>query len=277
MSSINWATPIYIIGLFGLVSYFLKADVGMKKSTRWNAFEAISVTVFIYFAGQLLGGLLAYGIAFLTGRGNDIALDWLQKGVYGQFLNILLIEIFSIGLIYIFIKRRRSSLKSIGLWDRPRWIDMAYVLSGYLVYFVLYLIIVNVVAKFITSVNVDQSQQIGFDTARGLQLVPVFISLVVLPPITEELLMRGFLYTRLRQNIPRVTAVVITSSLFAIAHLQAGSGAALLWIAAVDTFVLSLVLIHLREKTGKLWAPMGLHSLKNFIAFLSLFVFHVAK
>jgi len=242
-----------------------------------KAFEAVSVTFFIYFAGQFLGSALAYGIASLTGKSSEISLDWLQKGVYGQFLNILLIEIFTIGLLYIFMKRRTISLKSIGLCSKPKWIDLAYVLTGYLVYFLLYIIIVSFVTKLFTNIDIDQQQQIGFDAARGFNLVPVFISLVILPPIAEEILMRGFLYTGLKQNLPKVAAVLITSLIFAVAHLQAGSGAALLWIAAVDTFVLSLVLIHLRDKTGNLWAPIGLHALKNLIAFLSLFVFHIAK
>jgi membrane protease YdiL (CAAX protease family) len=60
--------------------------------------------------------------------------------------------------------------------------------------------------------------------------------------------------------------------LFAVAHLQFGSGAPLLWIAAIDTFVLSLFLIYLKDKTDSLWAPILLHMLKNFIAFMALFV-----
>ena len=105
-----------------------------------------------------------------------------------------------------------------------------------------------------------------------------FISLVVLPPIVEEILVRGFLYTSLRKYLPRIWAVIIASALFAAAHLPEGnSGAGLLWVAAVDTFILSAVLIYLREKTDKLWASMMVHGMKNGIAFLSLFVFRVVK
>jgi len=57
--------------------------------------------------------------------------------------------------------------------------------------------------------------------------------------------------------------------------LQARSGQPLLWVAGIDTFILSLVLIYLREKTDSLYASIGLHMLKNTIAFLGLFVFKV--
>jgi membrane protease YdiL (CAAX protease family) len=60
--------------------------------------------------------------------------------------------------------------------------------------------------------------------------------------------------------------------LFAAAHLQWGSGAPLLWVAAIDTFVLSMVLSTLREKTGSLWSAIGLHAIKNGVAFTLLFV-----
>jgi membrane protease YdiL (CAAX protease family) len=50
----------------------------------------------------------------------------------------------------------------------------------------------------------------------------------------------------------------------------------LLYIAGLDTFILSLFLIYLREKTDGLWASMALHALKNGVAFVALFVLHVA-
>jgi membrane protease YdiL (CAAX protease family) len=51
-----------------------------------------------------------------------------------------------------------------------------------------------------------------------------------------------------------------------------GGAAGPLWIGAVDTFTLSLVLVSLREITGNLWAGISLHAAKNGIAFILLFV-----
>ena len=70
-------------------------------------------------------------------------------------------------------------------------------------------------------------------------------------------------------------AVIGTSLLFAAGHLAEGGSAGLLYIAAIDTFSLSLVLIYLREKTDGLWASMTLHALKNGIAFVALFALHL--
>jgi hypothetical protein len=88
-------------------------------------------------------------------------------------------------------------------------------------------------------------------------------------------MVRGFLYSSLKKALPVVWAVVLTSGIFAIAHLSGGGATGPLYIAALDTFVLSLVLIYLREKTGGLWASITLHAIKNGIAFMALFVFHL--
>jgi membrane protease YdiL (CAAX protease family) len=61
--------------------------------------------------------------------------------------------------------------------------------------------------------------------------------------------------------------MLVTSLFFGLAHLQLGNGAAALWAAGLDTFVLSLVLVYLREKSGALYAGMLVHSLNNVVAF----------
>ena len=58
----------------------------------------------------------------------------------------------------------------------------------------------------------------------------------------------------------RIAAARLGDELFAVAHLPEGGAAGPLYIAALDTFVLSLVLIYLREKTGSLWASITLHA-----------------
>jgi membrane protease YdiL (CAAX protease family) len=90
----------------------------------------------------------------------------------------------------------------------------------------------------------------------------------------EEILFRGFLYSGLKKSLPKIWAVLLTCTIFAAPHLLEGGSSGLLWVAGIDTFILSLVLIWLREKTGRLYASMGLHALKNFIAFASLFLLH---
>lgn len=88
-------------------------------------------------------------------------------------------------------------------------------------------------------------------------------------------MVRGFLYSSLKKAMRLIPAALLTSALFAAAHLPEGGAAGPLYVAALDTFVLSLILIYLREKTGSLWASITLHAFKNGVAFMALFVFHL--
>ncbi len=200
--------------------------------------------------------------------------SWLKTAA-GQFVFILLIESTVLLIVWMLLRAKNVNFRFIGL-ARPRLKDLGYAVAGFGVYFLLYLVITIIVKAIFPDINFGQNQKIGFESAQqGWELVLVFISLVVLPPIVEEILARGFLYTGLKTKLSLWPSVVITSVMFALAHLQFGSGAPLLWVAAVDTFSLSLVLIYLREKTGNLGASIFLHMLKNGIAFVLLFVIQV--
>ena len=65
---------------------------------------------------------------------------------------------------------------------------------------------------------------------------------------------------------------IIVSVLFGLAHTQFGSGEPLLWIAFVDTFVLSMILCYAVDRYKTLWPAIGVHAIKNGIAFINLFV-----
>jgi len=275
---INWWTPIYLLAIYGAVRFFRKSsknDETSKEQINWTPFEAVGITLAIYFGAQLIGGLLAYAYPLIHGWSEQQMVDLFEKNVYGQFVLVAVIEGLTLWFLYRFLKSRSANFKTIGLNRRPKWLDLGYVLLGFGAYFLLYVIAVNVAKAVTPHLNLDQQQQIGFEGAHNIQLVFVFASLVVLPPFVEEILVRGFLYTGLKNKLPMIWAVLITGLLFAVAHLQAGRGAPLLWVAAIDTFILSTVLIYLREKTGSLWASIGLHMLKNCLAFLSIFVFHL--
>lgn len=276
--AISWATPLYLFAIYGLVAFLARPKLhNDEKKFYWSPLESIGVTLFIYFIAQVFGSLLASSIPAVFGWNQQKIVSWLSNDAVGQFVIITIIQAISILLLLWFLRRRSATLSSIGLKRKPQWRDIGYALLALIGYFVSYIIISNVAKSLIPALNLDQEQQLGFNNVSSWQLPLVFISLVILPPIVEEIMTRGFLYTGLKKGLPHLPAVLITSSIFAIAHLQAGSGQPLLWVAAIDTFVLSLFLIYLRDKTNNLWASMTLHGLKNLIAFLSIFVFHVVK
>lgn len=237
---------------------------------RRDPLTSVIAVLGVFLLSQVAAGLLISAYPSLKNWTADQGSDWLQQSVIAQFVYILLAESFAVWLILKLLERAKIARQRIGLVG-PQIRDIAYTLAGYGVYFIGYIVIVIIASRFSNLINLDQPQKIGFDGATGSQLWFVYVSLVILPPIAEEIMFRGFLFSSLRQKFRFRYAVILTSLLFGVAHLQFGSGAPLLWVAALDTFILSCVLCYLRERTGSLWAGIGLHALKNGIAFIALF------
>jgi membrane protease YdiL (CAAX protease family) len=240
---------------------------------KWGPVYAIFVTFFLYFLTQFAAAFIMFGYALATGMNQKQATDWLENSTPAQFATIFLIEAFTIGGLWPFLRVKQATYKTIGL-IRPRLADIPRALAGYFVYFVSFGAVEVLITHFVPSINADQKQQLGFQNSAGLaNMAMIFISLVILPPLAEEILVRGFLFGGMRRRLRFVPAALATSALFGVAHLQFGSGAPLLWIAAIDTFMLSLVLTYLREKSGSLWPGILVHFTKNGLAFIALFVY----
>lgn len=276
---LGWLGLLIIPVLYGMLRFVAQSQAAEEGSPRRKLFgilEATAVTFFIYFFSQLIGGLTIYIFLGLIGWDEARITSWLTNNTLGQFLVSAAIQLGMLGLLALFMKRRRMSFASIGWKGRFAWRETGLVIVAYLAYLALFIASTVAAKALFPSLDLEQKQEIGFDNVSQLQLPLVFVSLVILPPLVEEVIMRGYLYTSLKSQVSQRWAAIITSILFAVAHLQAGSSAPLLWIAAIDTFILSLLLIHLREKTGRLWAPIMLHALKNGIAFATLFIFKLA-
>lgn len=245
------------------------------QTISWSPWLAVVFIIVVYFLSQFVGSLLISIYPAVQHWPRAQASAWLQNSVWAQFAYVVIAEGLTLGAIIAFMRRRQASFKAIGL-RRFRWTDPFWGLAILPLYIITYLIVIRVAQALVPELNINQQQQLGFNHVQGLgPLIVTFISLVILPPIVEEIMMRGFLYTSLKKGVPQIGAAIITSVIFAGGHLQAGSGAPLLWVAFIDTFVLSLFLIYLREKTGGLYASMALHGLKNVIAFASIFIFHI--
>lgn len=246
-----------------------------NESIKYGPVAAIAITIGTFFASQFLVGLSFGLLPVLLGWDVSRVDSWLTESVLARFMTILAVEAVMLWLLWQFMKSRNISLASIGL-VKPEIRDISYAIIGYVSYFVLFIALTIAVKGFFPGLDLEQEQQIGFSrSTTGNALWLVFASLVILPPIAEEIVCRGFLYTGLRNKLPKITAAIITSIIFAAAHLQWGSGNALLWAAALDTFVLSIILVYLRDKTESLWSPILVHMIKNGLAFSLLFIFHL--
>lgn len=196
--------------------------------------------------------------------------SWLNTSTVAQFFVFLLSSVLMVAAAYGLLRMRKQPLKMVGV-TRPMWRDAFRGLLAYTPYLLVLMAVVTFVGAFVPSIDVNQEQEIFTAPTAGSGLILVFLSLAILPPLAEEFIFRGVLYTGLRKKFSFIWTTLIVSVIFGSLHLSASSDGPL-WIAAIDTALLSFFLCYLREKTGNIWAGVTLHFVKNFIAFITLFV-----
>lgn len=225
--------------------------------------RVIVTTIAIFLISQLIAAFIA---ELGLGMVHPHASVNLSDSAAAQFFYILIAEALSIWLVLAVLKRRRLNWSFIGLGRRPVWGDLWRAALGFVAFYAL-LIIVTVIVNVVSPQLNNQQQDVGFNSVNGgLGGVLAFVALVILPPLGEETLMRGYLFSGLRAVWRFGPALLVTSLLFGAAHLTGGDSG-LLWSAAIDTFILSIILVYLRDRTGALYAGMLVHMLNNLIAY----------
>jgi membrane protease YdiL (CAAX protease family) len=79
-------------------------------------------------------------------------------------------------------------------------------------------------------------------------------------PFVEEVFFRGFLFQGLASRYGVLWGAVVSSSMFAVAHLMVGS--------MVPIFVTGLLFAWLYARSRSLWLPMAAHGAQNLVALI---------
>ena len=104
-----------------------------------------------------------------------------------------------------------------------------------------------------------------FETTGSMTVRVLMVgAAVVMAPLSEELLFRGFLYGVCKRYTDIPFAALINGLLFAIVHMHVGSFAPL--------FALGVVLVAVYEITGSLVVPMVMHALFNGLMMIAMIV-----
>ena len=159
------------------------------------------------------------------------------------------------------IKSLRTDRTEIGLKNLPTWTDIGLAPIGFAVYLILAVALTQLLVT-----TKGQASTIPMFTS-SLDGALYFINVVVLIPIAEEIIFRGWLYGKLRQLFlsklsdaaSMVVSTAIVSLLFGFLHGE--------WSAAINMFSMSVILCGMREITGTIYSGTLMHILKNAVAF----------
>jgi membrane protease YdiL (CAAX protease family) len=248
----------------------IKAEVESTPRHSWRFWITIVALPLWVFAGFLGAQVLVICLVWVLNMCH-VPLSSVNSTLFETIISAviyLFTIVIVIGLPWL-IKKRRTNANDIGLQRLPYWRDILMAPAGLIVYLILSFVLIIIVSILVPGFNVNQQQVTGFSgITQQYQLILAFITLVVVAPVAEEVLFRGYLLGKLRKLFPTWAAILATSVLFGLIHVGT-TGA---WNVAVDTFALSIILCLLRVSTGSIWASMLLHMIKNGIAFYILFV-----
>lgn len=92
-------------------------------------------------------------------------------------------------------------------------------------------------------------------SADPLNRLLIVVMAVIVAPLAEETIFRGYLYGVAKKYVGRAWAMVAASLLFAAIHIHLPA------LAGLFTLAVALTIVY--EITGSLWAPIAMHSLFN--------------
>src|SRR5690606_26392631 len=99
--------------------------------------------------------------------------------------------------------------------------------------------------------SVQDSVKLLQTATDPMVLILMAVAAVLVAPVSEELVFRGYLYPAAKRFAGKWMAAICTGLVFAAAH---GS-----LVALLPLFIFGVVLAVLYEKTGSIWAPVAVH------------------
>lgn len=125
---------------------------------------------------------------------------------------------------------------------------------------------VYMVMETLLSNYMELDDKVFTQMISGSKNLLLAFALVILAPIMEESIFRGYLFKAWRNTrLGLVGTLTLTSLIFALIH-----GAQYTWPLIAFLFVLSMLLGYAREKTGSIFTPIILHAINNLVSTITV-------
>ncbi len=224
----------------------------------------------VYFALQaiIIPAFIYGGIAWQTGENVDFVAIPLYQQVWINIASMVLVTpVIWLFAFFLNPMHMRQLTKGSTLANLAAGIKMWFV--AFPLSLLLGLLMNGIVEGLFHPIEVDQvavqhfKMSFGHPWQFGLSIVGIVLAV----PIAEELVFRGFLQVWLRQRISALWAIFLTSMVFSTFHYSSLYGWNNLTLLP-QLFLLSCFLGVLFEYRQNIWAPIGLHSIFNFVSTL---------
>ncbi len=178
----------------------------------------------------------------LQQHGDVVSWVAIGSGILGTLLVLLFIRFKRGSKIKNYLALRLPSLKQLGLWIGA-------------------LILLSFAIEFLTTNTEEFETSFMLDVyMSNTNVVILILGVGIIGPIFEELLFRGFMYEGIARKMGGQAAVLLTSILFTLIHLQYS------WSVLLLLFPLGLLLGYSRMYSKSLAVPITLHIINNIVA-----------
>ena len=182
-----------------------------------------------------------------------------QRGQLAQSGLLVLVQLTFLLPVIVIFAYRRISWRAIG-FGKFSWgtlgIGCGLLIGSYAV------ILLHNAVLVLLGVE-TQGQEITQLFGRLKSPVWFFIVGAILAPLVEEIFFRGFLFQGFRARYGWVPGMLLSSAIFALAHLDP--------VAFIPTFILGCVLAYLYQRSNSIWPSVTLHVLVNSVGLISAY------
>jgi membrane protease YdiL (CAAX protease family) len=203
------------------------------------------------WTGVVLLILIDAGLLYVSLQG--------QKGQLAESWLLVLVQLVYLLPVVVILAWRRIDWRAIG-FGKFHWGTVG-IGCGLLIASYMFILIHNLI---LTAVGVDTQ---GDELFKLFELIesPVWFFIVgaVLAPLVEEIFFRGFLFQGFRAKYGWVSAMLLSSAIFAVAHLDLAS--------LIPTFILGNLLAYLYHRSNSVWPGVILHVLVNTFGLASVY------
>lgn len=181
--------------------------------------------------------------------------ELLTNEVYQYAMLMTLITgVITTPVLYLFYRSDKKKQEYFETFSKPSIVSYVYI------------VILAAVSTFGVNNLIDLSNIIeifpGFkEVAQALyggNIIIEVLAVVIMAPIVEELMFRGLVYKRLRRDIKPAYAILISSLLFGVYHMNVVQG--------LYAFVIGALMAYVYEKYKTLVAPILFHAVANGIS-----------
>lgn len=252
-----------ILGLLTLTSYLLNSlnshfKLGVNKLKRLGKYFAIFVPLLVFVGILFVFGIMLAIVSIITSRRFGVPIDYIMNSV--RIINIYDV-IFDIIIVIVFfmwyrrlesINRSNSFVKNVPF----RCIGIL-ILLGLGEYFIcsgaVKLILPHFRELYKSYTELMKNHLVG-------NPIFIFISVVIVTPVCEELIFRGVIFHKARAAFPIIPAIIIQAVLFGFVHLNI--------IQGLYAFAGGILLGYVAYKFRSLLAPILVHMVFNASDFL---------